>query len=124
MNHKWMFIAPILGIVFSFLSIILAKKRAFGKAFVCSAVSILGVVSTAGLGMFPFILPSISNPNASLTVWDSSSSLLTLKFMLVVTLIFLPIVLGYTIWVYTKLRGKIMATMFKSHFNDKIDAGY
>ena len=57
--------------------------------------------------MFPFILPSSTNPDHSLLVWDSSSSQLTLMIMLVCTIIFLPIVLTYTAWVYRVLSGKI-----------------
>jgi cytochrome d ubiquinol oxidase subunit II len=57
--------------------------------------------------MFPFILPSTVDPNSSLTVWDSSSSHLTLFIMLVVTAIFMPIILAYTAWVYRVLWGKV-----------------
>ena len=57
--------------------------------------------------MFPFILPSSADPRASLTVWDSSSSHLTLFIMLVCVVIFLPIILAYTSWVYAVMRGKV-----------------
>jgi cyd operon protein YbgT len=67
---------------------------------------ILGVISSVGLTMFPFILPS-SSIRSSLTVWDSSSSHLTLFIMLVVTVIFMPIILAYTAWVYKVLWGKV-----------------
>ena len=70
-------------------------------------MGILGVVSSVGLTMFPFILPSIVDPNSSLTVWDSSSSHLTLFVMLVAALIFMPLILMYTAWVYKVLWGKV-----------------
>ena len=57
--------------------------------------------------MFPMILPSSVDPRFSLTVWDSSSSHITLFIMLVCTIIFLPIILAYTTWVYSILRGKV-----------------
>jgi len=60
--------------------------------------------------MFPFILPSSIQPQASLTVWDSSSSHLTLFIMLVSTCIFLPLIIGYTSWVYKVLWGKVNPT--------------
>jgi len=60
-----------------------------------------------GASMFPFILPSSIDPRASLTVWDSSSSHLTLFIMLVVTGIFIPIIVAYTSWVYHVLWGKV-----------------
>ncbi len=97
--------APILGIVGALLAMTLAK--CVKTAFVCSAFSIFGIISTVGVSMFPFILPSSSNPSHSLLVWDSSSSQLTLFIMLVATVIFLPIILLYTAWVYRVLRGKI-----------------
>jgi cytochrome bd ubiquinol oxidase subunit II len=52
-------------------------------------------------------LPSSINPNASLTVWDSSSSHLTLFIMLIVTVIFVPTILLYTAWVYKVLWGRL-----------------
>jgi cytochrome d ubiquinol oxidase subunit II len=57
--------------------------------------------------MFPFILPSSIMPNASLTVWDASSSQMTLFVMLVCAVIFVPIILAYTAWVYKVLWGKV-----------------
>jgi cytochrome d ubiquinol oxidase subunit II len=57
--------------------------------------------------MFPFMLPSSSVPNDSLIVWDTSSSLLTLQIMLVATVIFLPLILIYTSWIYYMLRGPV-----------------
>ena len=69
--------------------------------------SIIGIIATVGLSMFPFILPSSLDPQSSLTVWNASSSHLTLFIMLVVTLIFLPIVLAYTAWVFKILFGRV-----------------
>jgi cytochrome d ubiquinol oxidase subunit II len=67
----------------------------------------LGMISSVGLTMFPFILPSTVDPNSSLTVWDSSSSHQTLFVMLVSTVIFMPLILAYTAWVYKVLWGKV-----------------
>jgi cytochrome d ubiquinol oxidase subunit II len=65
------------------------------------------VILTAGFGLFPFLMPSSSHPASSLTVWDASSSRLTLFIMLIAVLVFLPLVLAYTSWVYRILRGKV-----------------
>jgi cytochrome d ubiquinol oxidase subunit II len=70
-------------------------------------MSVFGVVATAGVSMFPFILPSSLNPDASLTVWDSSSSHGTLFFMLIMTVIFVPLILLYTSWVFKVLWGRV-----------------
>lgn len=96
---------PILGIGFALLAMILIKRPFI--AFCSSALSLLGIIATVGISMFPFILPSSSNPDHSLLVWDSSSSQLTLLIMLGGTAVMMPIILAYTAWVYKVLRGKI-----------------
>lgn len=98
-------LAPVVGILAALLAFILARHAL--TAFLCSAASVIGIITTVGVSMFPFILPSSTNPEQSLTVWDSSSSQVTLLIMLVSTAIFLPIILIYTAWVYRVLRGKI-----------------
>ena len=74
---------------------------------ITSGLSIAGIILTVGASMFPMILPSSVDPRFSLTVWDSSSSHLTLFIMLVCTVVFLPIILAYTTWVYRVLWGKV-----------------
>jgi cytochrome bd ubiquinol oxidase subunit II len=80
-------------------------------AFICSSLSIIGLIGTVGISMFPFILPSSTNLASSLLVWDASSSELTLLLMLVAAIIFLPIILLYTSWVYHALGGKVTTEM-------------
>lgn len=104
--YPWMIIAPVLGFIGAVGALFsLHARKEFG--ILLSSVSILGIISTVGLSMFPFILPSSIQPDASLLVWDSSSTHMTLFIMLVVTLIFVPIVLLYTSWVYKVLWGKV-----------------
>jgi len=107
--YPWTIAAPILAFAGAALTILLSGARRDGLALVASALAVAGVIATAGLSAFPFLLPSSLDPNASLTVWDASSSRLTLLIMLGVTLIFLPIVLVYTAWVYRVLRGRVTA---------------
>ncbi len=109
--RPWTMLAPLFGLAGALLAaLLLARHRPLG-AFLASALSVLGIVATPGLAMFPFLLPSSTEPGASLTVWDSSSSQLTLFVMLVATAIFLPLVLAYTAWVYRVLRGKVTPQM-------------
>ncbi|WP_240479281.1 cytochrome d ubiquinol oxidase subunit II, partial [Delftia tsuruhatensis] len=75
-------------------------------ALLSSGLGIAGIIASVGASMFPFILPSSLNPQHSLTVWDSSSSHVTLFIMLVCALIFVPLIVAYTSWVYSVLRGK------------------
>jgi cytochrome d ubiquinol oxidase subunit II len=74
-----------------------------------SATSVTGVILTAGLSMFPFVMPSSSDPASSLTAWDSVSSHRTLHLMFWVTVVFLPLIGLYTSWVYSRLWGKVTA---------------
>ncbi|MBE5530227.1 cytochrome d ubiquinol oxidase subunit II [Laribacter hongkongensis] len=78
-------------------------------AFWASAVGLTGIIGTAAVSMFPFIMPSSLDPVSSLTVWDSVSSPRTLTIMLVATLIFMPIIILYTRWAYRVMRGKVTA---------------
>ncbi|WP_027285068.1 cytochrome d ubiquinol oxidase subunit II [Rubritepida flocculans] len=105
--RPWLWVAPLLGLAGAAVAALLLRLRADGVAILASGLSIFGVISTVGLAMFPFVLPSSLDPRSSLTVWDSSSSHQTLFIMLVVTIIFLPIVLAYTAWVYRVLWGRV-----------------
>ena len=80
--------------------------RAFA-AIVCSSISLLGIILTPLISMFPFVMPSSTMLNAGLTIWDCTSSQLTLEIMLFVTIIFLPLVLLYTGWAYKVMSGKL-----------------
>ena len=73
------------------------------------------MIATAGVSMFPFLMPSDIMPQASLTVWDATSSQLTLFVMLLATLIFLPIVLAYTGFVFRVMRGAVTAKQIESN---------
>jgi cytochrome bd ubiquinol oxidase subunit II len=107
--HSWMIAAPVLGLVGPFVALLLTLARRPGLGFIASALGIFGIIATAGVSMFPFLMPSNIAPAASLTVWDASSSRLTLFVMLLATLIFLPIVLIYTAIVFRALRGVVTA---------------
>ena len=103
----WMWIAPALGVAGAVLAALLLTVRANMLAVLSSSTSIAGVILTVGFSLFPFIMPSSSNPKAGLTVWDGSSSHLTLWIMVIAVAIFLPIVTLYTAWVYRVMRGKV-----------------
>ncbi|MDK4734671.1 cytochrome d ubiquinol oxidase subunit II [Rhizobium sp. CNPSo 3490] len=105
--HSWMIIAPVLGFAGAALAFIAMRARREVMTLLFSKVAIFGIISTVGLSMFPFILPSSLDPRSSLTVWDASSSHMTLFIMLVVSVIFLPIIFAYTAWVYKVLWGKV-----------------
>jgi cytochrome d ubiquinol oxidase subunit II len=98
---------PALGYAGALLAVALTAAARPGLAFIASSLSTAGVVGTVGVSTFPFLLPSSSHPGSSLTVWDASSSRLTLLIMAGVTIIFMPVVLAYTSWVFAVLRGAV-----------------
>jgi cytochrome d ubiquinol oxidase subunit II len=106
-THSWMIIAPALGFLGAMIALLGFRSKREITTILSSALSIFGIISTVGLSMFPFILPSSIDPRSSLTVWDTSSSHLTLFIMLVVTVIFVPLITAYTTWVYRVLWGKV-----------------
>lgn len=106
-QYHWMLLAPILGFFGAFAAMSLSAVRRPGLAFFGSSIALAGTILTAGFSMFPFIMPSSIDPKSSLTMWDVTSSHLTLTLMFWAVLIFLPIVIAYTSWVYRVMRGKV-----------------
>jgi cytochrome d ubiquinol oxidase subunit II len=105
-RYPWMMAAP--GAVFlgGALAIVLSRAGRPGWGFVFSGTAVAGVILTAGFAMFPFVMPSVTHPGHSLTAFDATSSQHTLMLMFGAVVLFLPIVLIYTSWVYRVLRGK------------------
>ena len=106
-KYPWMVLAPLAAILAGLGCSYLSIKNKPGLAFIASSVVIAGVILTAGFSMFPFLLPSSTMPQASLTLWDATSSLLTLKIMFFVACIFVPLILAYTTYSYYVMRGRI-----------------
>ncbi|ROQ22654.1 cytochrome bd-I ubiquinol oxidase subunit 2 apoprotein [Gallaecimonas pentaromativorans] len=104
-----LWLAPILGILCTLLSVLLGLKGRAGLAFVLSSLACAGVIFTAGGSMFPFVMPSSLDPASSLTMWDVVSSHKTMGIMFAVACIFVPIILLYTTWCYYKMWGKVNA---------------
>ncbi|SIN87175.1 cytochrome d ubiquinol oxidase subunit II [Paraburkholderia phenazinium] len=114
-TYPWMVAAPVIGVVGGVLALLLAKSRFEKSVFICTCLMIVGVILTAGFSMFPFIMPSSLDGRSSLTVWDSTSSQMTLQIMLIAVIIFLPIILIYTSWVYRVMRGKVTAAALEEN---------
>ncbi|MGH1356681.1 MAG: cytochrome d ubiquinol oxidase subunit II [Thalassovita sp.] len=106
-DRPWITIAPLMGFVGIAMAVLGLRAGREVSTLLWSKMGIFGIISSVGLTMFPFILPSTLDPNSSLTVWDASSSHQTLFIMLVVTAIFMPLILMYTAWVYKVLWGKV-----------------
>ncbi|OOF55689.1 cytochrome d ubiquinol oxidase subunit II [Rodentibacter genomosp. 2] len=101
----WIF--PALAVVSALLNVIFSKANRCGFAFLFSSLTMAGVIITAAVSMFPFVMPSSSHPEQSLLMWDATSSELTLTWMLFLALVFVVISLAYTIWSYFKMFGRL-----------------
>jgi cytochrome bd ubiquinol oxidase subunit II len=106
MLHPWFWIAPALGLLGAVGVQLTVAKRGL-SAFLCSSLMVAGTILSAGFALFPFLLPSSLDPRSSLTVWDASSSHGTLELMLAATVVFMPIIIIYTSWVFHVLRGRV-----------------
>ncbi len=117
-RYPWMMVAPALGFVGALGAVLMARAHRPGLAFTSSSVSMAGIILTAGFSMFPFIMPSITVPNGSLTLWDAPSSHLTLTVMFWAAMIFVPIILAYTTWCYRSLWGKTSVQFIRDNNYD------
>jgi cytochrome d ubiquinol oxidase subunit II len=114
-TFPWTMAAPALAILALAITPAMLRVGRAGLGFIVSGIGVASIIATAGLSIFPFMLPSSLDPRASLTVWDASSSHLTLKIMLFATVVFLPLILLYTAWVYRVLRGPITAAFVEGN---------
>jgi cytochrome d ubiquinol oxidase subunit II len=110
--HRFYWLLPLLAYAGAALAG-LARRPAV--AFVGSSAVCIFTVATAGVALFPFLLPSSTAPDSSLTVWDASSTAMTLGTMLVAAAIFLPFIAFYTIWIHRVLRGALTPEQIDEH---------
>jgi len=105
---------PATAFIGAFLACRLAS-RAAGVAFIFSGLAVASVIMTAGIALFPFIMPSSLDPNSSLTLWDAVSSHRTLNLLFIVTVIFLPLIVIYTSWAFRIMRGKMTVARIREN---------
>ncbi len=106
-NMPALWAVPALGVVLPLLTVVSTKADKGAWAFLFSSLTLACIILTAGIAMFPFIMPSSTMLNASLTMWDATSSQRTLNLMTYVAIVFVPIILAYTSWCYWKMFGRI-----------------
>ncbi|MFA0412361.1 cytochrome d ubiquinol oxidase subunit II [Vibrio renipiscarius] len=109
--------APLLGIAMPLLAVLASRFEKCGFAFLFSSLGNAGIIFTAGLSMFPFVMPSSRVPSHSLTMWDATSSELTLNLMTGVAFVMVPIILGYTTWTYYKMFGRLDSKFIEENKN-------
>lgn len=113
--HALLWVLPLLGVAGAAASWMWLGAQRAGRAFLASSVAVAATILTAGVALFPFLMPSSTHPRHGLTIWDASSSELTLGVMLVAVAVLLPVVLAYTAWVYRVVRGKITLEEIRRH---------
>lgn len=102
--HPLLWLVPALAAL-GMLGVIVLRNRVAG--FISSCLAVAGVILTAGIALFPFLMPSSVQPAHGLTVWDASSSARTLGIMLFAATVFLPLVLAYSTWAFRIMRGQV-----------------
>ena len=114
-TYSWMMAAPITAFITGLLTLLLVKARRSGLAFAAHSLTMTAIICTAAFSLFPFVLPSLSSPNSSLTLWDAASSHLTLNVMFIAAMIFVPLILGYTLWTYKVMWGRVTSKQIEGN---------
>jgi cytochrome d ubiquinol oxidase subunit II len=111
MPAKPLFWGLLLLLLGSALMIPVSTRAArFGRAFLASSVTITCMIGLSALSLFPRLVPSSTDLRYSLTAYNASSTGTTLSAMLVIALIGMPLVIGYTVFIYRVFRGKVTIT--------------
>lgn len=110
LKYPVLLIVPILGVGALFLVPYFLRSSKVTPAFIFSAVCIAFLTLFGVIGIYPALLPSTLNPEWSLTIYNAASSTLTLKIMLGVAIVFVPLVIIYQSWVHKLFGGKISGT--------------
>ncbi len=97
----------ILALIANSLVFMFNKQGKAAAAFLSSCCTIAFVMLAVAGALFPTVVPCTNNPDWSLTVFNSSSSQLTLVSMLVIALIGMPLVLGYTFFIHRVFKDKV-----------------
>jgi cytochrome d ubiquinol oxidase subunit II len=105
--HPLLWLLPLAGFAGMAGAALAARAARPHLGWWLGALAWIGVIGTAGAALFPFMLPSSTDPSMSLTVWNSSSSRATLLWMAGFAAFFVPLVLWYTSWAFWVMRGKV-----------------
>lgn len=105
--HPVLWLLPAVGFAGMLLGLLAVGARRSHLAWWLGALGWLGVIGTAGVALFPFLLPSSSDPAQSLTLWNATSSQRTLLWMSGFAAVFVPLILWYTSWAFYVMRGKL-----------------
>ena len=111
-NYKAMpilWVVPVIGFAGMILGGLLLRAHRPATAWWFGILAWTGVLGATAISLFPFLMPSSSNPSQSLTIWNSVSSETTLLWMTGFSVVFVPLILWYTSWAFYVMRGKVDA---------------
>lgn len=114
-ERPWTMTFPILAFAMALSALLFSKLNKPALGLASTSLMLIGIIMTAGVSLFPFIMPSSNNPNISLTIWDAVSSHMTLNVMFVAVVIFVPIILSYTTWCYVKMWRRVTVEEIKNN---------
>ncbi|WP_368228845.1 cytochrome d ubiquinol oxidase subunit II [Aeromonas sp. R10-1] len=113
--HPVLWAVPVLGLLLPLVCALASRLGKPGLALVASGGACAAMMLTVAIALFPFVLPSSLDPASSLTLWDSTSSERTLLIMLGIVGVLMPVNIGYTLWVYRVVRGRVSAEQVRQH---------
>ncbi|MFM4869553.1 cytochrome d ubiquinol oxidase subunit II [Aeromonas caviae] len=113
--HPVLWAVPVLGLLLPLVCGLASRLGKSGLALVASGGACAAMMLTVAIALFPFVLPSSLDPASSLTLWDSTSSERTLLIMLGIVGVLMPVNIGYTLWVYRVVRGRVSAEQVRQH---------
>lgn len=113
-GHAILWLVPASAYAGLLPGLVAARRGASHLTWWLGALAWIGIIGSVGTAMFPFMLPSSSEPSQSLTVWNASSSEYTLAWMTGFTAVFMPLILWYTSWAFWVMRGKVSAQRIES----------
>jgi cytochrome d ubiquinol oxidase subunit II len=103
----WKYYPIVIAFLGLVLTLIFNRARQFHYAFWSSVFSVSGIIGTAGATLFPFLMPSSTHAEQSLTVWNAVSSQYALNTMLYVGGALLVIILIYKLFAFKAAWGKL-----------------
>jgi cytochrome d ubiquinol oxidase subunit II len=114
-RYPFLFILPLLAVLALWAIGLFLWKGKTLMAFYSSCLTTAMIIFTGLAGLYPNLIPSRLDPASSLTIFNSSSSAYTLRIMTVIALIFVPIVVGYQLWVYRVFRSPVSGDDVEEH---------
>ncbi|HEX7324657.1 MAG TPA: cytochrome d ubiquinol oxidase subunit II, partial [Rhodanobacteraceae bacterium] len=109
LHHPALFVVPLIVYVALIAGMLASGPRHQRFTWWCGAVAWMATIGSVGAALFPMLAPSYADIDQSLTIWNSSSSLLTLIWMLGFSVVFIPLIVFYTGWAFRVMGGKVSA---------------